>query len=169
MSDTKLLKATGDVDGDWIVDEELSDGRLVIRPDTSAAAIRRRTGLEQISSDEFAEHFGHLPIDHEAPTEHPGIQFVDGPAGRRPAVTGGPDVWEIVMVAKDNAGSPEQTAAYLEIDPRLAATALRYYGAHREEIDAWIARMDELNERAEDEWRAAQGPLPAAPIDLACE
>lgn len=65
MSDTKLLKATGDVDGDWIVDEELSDGRLVIRPDTNAAAIRRRTGLEQIGSDEFAEHFGHLPIDHE--------------------------------------------------------------------------------------------------------
>ncbi len=93
--------------------------------------------------------------------EHPGIQFVDGPAGRRPAVTGGPDVWEIVMVAKDNAGSPEQTAAYLEIDPRLAATALRYYGAHQEEIDAWIARMDELNERAEDEWRAAQAALSA--------
>ena len=63
MSDTKLLKAT--VDGDWIVDEELSDGRLVIRPDTSAAAIRGRVGLESISNEEFADHFGDLPSDQE--------------------------------------------------------------------------------------------------------
>jgi hypothetical protein len=66
MADTAChLTATGDVDGGYVVDEELPDGRLVIRADTSAEAIRRRAGLEQVSADEFAEHFGQLPTDDE--------------------------------------------------------------------------------------------------------
>ena len=66
MADTaRHLTATGDVAGEYVVDEELPDGRLVIRADTSAAAIRRRAGLEQIGADEFAEHFGQLPTDDE--------------------------------------------------------------------------------------------------------
>lgn len=66
MADTvRHLTATGDVDGEYVVDEELPDGRLVIRADTSAEAIRRRAGVEQISADEFAEHFGQLPSDDE--------------------------------------------------------------------------------------------------------
>jgi hypothetical protein len=59
------LTVTGDLDGEYIVDEELPDGRLVIRADTSAAAMRRRAGLEQISADEFDRHFGQLPTDDE--------------------------------------------------------------------------------------------------------
>lgn len=41
MTDTKLLKATGDVGGDWIVDEELGDGPLVTGQTSSAAPARR--------------------------------------------------------------------------------------------------------------------------------
>jgi uncharacterized protein (DUF433 family) len=89
--------------------------------------------------------------------EHPNVHFVDGPMGRRAAIAGtGLDVWEIVEVAKDNGGSVAETAAYLEIDPRLVESALRYYGANREEIDDWIARLHALNEREENAWRAAQ-------------
>jgi hypothetical protein len=66
MADTvRRLTATGDVDGEYVVDEELPDGRLVIRADTSAEAIRRRAGLEQISSDEVAQRLGQLPTDDE--------------------------------------------------------------------------------------------------------
>jgi hypothetical protein len=66
MADTvPHLSATGDVDGEYVVDEELPDGRLVIRADTSAEAIRRRAGLEQISSDEVAQRLGQLPTDDE--------------------------------------------------------------------------------------------------------
>jgi hypothetical protein len=36
---------------------------------------------------------------------HPGIVFRDGPAGRRPVVAGGPDVWEVVR------GRPVRTGA----------------------------------------------------------
>jgi uncharacterized protein (DUF433 family) len=94
--------------------------------------------------------------------EHPGIQFVDGPMGRRPAVIGtGLDVWEIVEVVKDNDGAIGATAAYLEIDPRLVEMAVRYYGSNREEIDGWIERARELSEREEAKWRAAQDAVSA--------
>jgi uncharacterized protein (DUF433 family) len=94
--------------------------------------------------------------------EHPGIHFVDGALGRRPAVLGtGLDVWEIVEVAKDNGGSVADTASYLEIDPRLVETALRYYGVQRDEIDDWIERVRVLNEREENTWRAAQEAISA--------
>jgi hypothetical protein len=66
MAETvRRLTATGDVEGEYVVDEELPDGRLVIRADTSAEAIRRRAGLEQRRADEFAEHFGHLASGHD--------------------------------------------------------------------------------------------------------
>lgn len=82
--------------------------------------------------------------------------------GRRPAVIGtGLDVWEVVKVAKHNAGSVAETAAYLEIDPRLVEMAMGYYGANREEIDDWIARTVEFNELEEARWRAARGAVSA--------
>jgi hypothetical protein len=94
--------------------------------------------------------------------DHPGIHFVDGPMGRRPAVMGtGLDVWEIVVVAKDNDGSVAETAGYLEIDPRLVEVATRFYGANKEETDEWITRVADLNAAEEAKWRAAQDALSA--------
>lgn len=55
----------GDLSGEYLVDEELPDGRLVIRPDTSAAAMNRRMAVEPISAEAFEESFGHLPRDDE--------------------------------------------------------------------------------------------------------
>jgi uncharacterized protein (DUF433 family) len=89
--------------------------------------------------------------------EHPGVHFVDGAMGRRPAVLGtGLDVWEIALAAKDSGGSVAETAAYLEIEPRFVESALRYYGSNREEIDEWIQRVNAFNEREEAAWRAAR-------------
>ena len=94
--------------------------------------------------------------------EHPGIHFVDGATGRRPAVMGtGLDVWELVAVAKENGGSVEETAAYLEIDPRFVETALRYYGSNKAEIDDWLTRAREFAESEEAKWRAARDALSA--------
>ncbi len=93
--------------------------------------------------------------------EVPGIHFVDGALGRRPALLGtGLDVWEIVKVFKDS-GSTEAAAAYLEIEPRLVEIAVRYYASNREEIDDWIARVYELSELEESKWRAAREVSPA--------
>ena len=56
---------SGQLSGDYVVEEVLDDGRVVLRPDTSATAIRARAGLEQISDQEFAAAYGHLPTDDE--------------------------------------------------------------------------------------------------------
>lgn len=92
--------------------------------------------------------------------DHPGVHFIDGALGRRAALAGtGLDVWQVVDVAKDNGGQIEETAAYLEIDARQVETAVRYYGANSDEIDDWISRVREINEREEAQWRAAQAAL----------
>ena len=64
------VTVTGDLNGEYLVDEQLPDGSVIIRPDTSAAAMRRRLGLEQLSAEEFeafiAEHGDEmLPPDDE--------------------------------------------------------------------------------------------------------
>jgi hypothetical protein len=92
--------------------------------------------------------------------EHPGVHFVDGGMGRRPAVMGtGLDVWEIVAVVKDNDGSVADAAGYLEVEPRLVEVAVRYYGSNREEIDDWLGRVRELNEAEEARWRAGRAAV----------
>lgn len=94
--------------------------------------------------------------------EVPGVYFVDGPLGRRPALMGsGLDVWEVIKVVKDNGGSAAEAAAYLEVPPQLVETALRYYGSNREEIDDWTARVHELSELEEARWRAGQEAIGA--------
>jgi uncharacterized protein (DUF433 family) len=80
--------------------------------------------------------------------EHPGIVFRDGPAGRRPGLAGsGLDVWEMIMVMAASDWSVSGTAAYLDIHPSLVETAMRYYAAYQDEIDAWIAANEELADR----------------------
>jgi len=59
------VRLSGELSGEYVVDEVLEDGRVVLRPDTSAAAIRERAGLESVTDDEFERVFGHLPSDSE--------------------------------------------------------------------------------------------------------
>jgi uncharacterized protein (DUF433 family) len=135
-------------------------GQLSMRPSKrTLARLRERARLLGEKHTTLAERYLEEGVIMD---EHPGIHFVDGALGRRPAVLGsGLDVWEIVEVAKDNGGSVADTASYLEIDPRLVETALRYYGAYRDEIDDWIERVHTLNEREESTWRAAQEAISA--------
>ena len=80
--------------------------------------------------------------------EHPGIGFADGPAGRRAIVLGtGLDVWEIVDTVKQNAGSIEAAARYLELGVGTVRTAVRYYAAFPAEIEDLLARRDAVADR----------------------
>lgn len=79
--------------------------------------------------------------------EHPGIRFADGPAGRRAAVVGGPDVWEIVMVLKANGGDVHEVASLLNLPATRVQIALDYYLTYTEEIDAWLAENEAIFER----------------------
>jgi len=139
---------------------ESERGQLSMRPSKrTLERLRERARLLGEKHTTLAERYLEEGVIMD---EHPSIHFVDGALGRRPAVLGsGLDVWEIVEVAKDNGGSVADTATYLEIDPRLVETALRCYGAYRDEIDDWIERVQTLNEREESTWRAAQEAISA--------
>lgn len=74
----------------------------------------------------------------------PGVEFREGLAGRRAAVEGGPEVWEIVSVLRDYGGERgklEEHFAWLA-DEALEA-ALAYYDRFPDRVDALV----EENER----------------------
>ena len=82
--------------------------------------------------------------------EHPGIGFVDGPAGRRAVLIGcGLDVWEVVEIVRANRGSAAATARYLDAPEARVREAIRYYAAFPEEIDEWLARQEAAAAREE--------------------
>ena len=45
----------GDLDGEYVVTEQRSDGALVLKPDLSAAAMHRRLGSRPATEAEVAE------------------------------------------------------------------------------------------------------------------
>jgi hypothetical protein len=82
---------------------------------------------------------------------HPGIVFKPGPSGRRAALAGGPDVWEVVAGLRHVSGSEatrvKQLAKQFGIHERQVVIALNYAAANREEIDVRIRANDlALNE-----------------------
>ncbi len=89
--------------------------------------------------------------------EHPAVHFVDGPAGRRATLVGtGLDIWEVVVVVRDNQGHVPAAADYLELPVHLVQAAVVYYAAHRHEIDQWIEANEVEAEEAHAAWLAGQ-------------
>jgi len=94
-------------------------------------------------------------------TEHPGIIFRSGPTGRRAALAGGPDVWEVIRAIRSaHAAEPGLDSDDLlslvgdnsGITLRLLSTAVRYWAAYPGEVDAEIAAADAVEEAAEQAW-----------------
>jgi len=84
---------------------------------------------------------------------HPGIVFRTGPAGRRAVIVGGPDVWEVVAAAR---GAPESgdelltaLAERIGVPIERIRTAIRYYAEYPDEVDRFIAMVDEEGLRHE--------------------
>jgi hypothetical protein len=84
---------------------------------------------------------------------HPGIVFRDGPAGRRPVVVGGPDVWEVIVAARS---APERDEQLIEAMAERMGTsvekiraAVRYYAEFPDEVDRWISTVEEEADRLE--------------------
>lgn len=77
---------------------------------------------------------------------HPGIVFKPGPTGRRAALAGGPDVWEIASALRHTSGSEAQRIATLAgefgIHERQVVVALNYAAAHRGEVEARVRAND---------------------------
>jgi hypothetical protein len=95
--------------------------------------------------------------------EHPGIVFRPGPAGRRPAIVNGPDVWEVIGVFRELDASGEEaigeTAELTGLDGRQVRAAVRYYADFRREIDEWIERARAEADRAEQDFKRRQTVL----------
>jgi uncharacterized protein (DUF433 family) len=91
--------------------------------------------------------------------QHPGIVFVERPAGRRAMLAGTRlNVANVVGTAKA-AGSAEEAAESLDLPLLKIRAALRYYADFSDEIDAEIERDRRLAEREEARWRAEQSAL----------
>lgn len=94
---------------------------------------------------------------------HPGIVFRSGPAGRRPELAGGPDVWEVARPFRGiEAGGEEailRTADMTGLSAEQVRIALRYYAEYREEVDAWIRRVHNEADRLEAAWERERALL----------
>jgi hypothetical protein len=84
---------------------------------------------------------------------HPGIIFRNGPAGRRAVVAGGPDVWEVIAAARNAPERGEALVAALAerigVPAHMIHMAIRYYAEYPDEVDPFIALVEDEAERLE--------------------
>lgn len=94
---------------------------------------------------------------------HPGIVFRPGPAGRRPGLAGGPDVWEVVRVVRNAEARGDkaiaEAASWLGLSAAQVRIAVEYYADYPAEIDAWLAKVDAQALEAEELFRRRQEML----------
>jgi len=95
--------------------------------------------------------------------DHPGIVFRDGPAGRRAALAGGPDVWEVIGTVKGTGLTGDEavraTAEWGALTQAQVRAAVRYYADFHEEIDQRIALGRDEAERLRAAWEREQAAL----------
>jgi uncharacterized protein (DUF433 family) len=95
--------------------------------------------------------------------DHPGIAFRDGPSGRRAALAGGPDVWEVIETLKGTELAGEEaiaaTAQWGSLTHAQVRTAVRYYADFRDEVDERIAHNGQEAERQRAAWERARDAL----------
>jgi len=93
---------------------------------------------------------------------HPGIVFRSGPAGRRPGLADGPDVWEVIRLFLGLAPDEDriqQTTELSGLTPVQVRAAVGYYAEYPDEINDWLRRIDEEAARAETRWRRERSLL----------
>lgn len=67
LADVEPARVTlsGDLSGDYVIEDRRPDGRVVLRPDLSVQAMLARHGERKLTPEEFERHFGQLPTDGE--------------------------------------------------------------------------------------------------------
>lgn len=80
--------------------------------------------------------------------EHPLVCFREGAAGRRPALLGTRlDVADVIETMRQNEGSVERAAEYLQITREQVDACVGYYADYKEEVDAWLRRAGAAAQR----------------------
>src|SRR5207245_629187 len=104
--------------------------------DTMRRELAAMATTEDTTITELIERFVREGL---ACAQHAGIVFKPGPSGRRAALAGGPDVWEIASALRHTAGAEAKRVAALAeqfgIHQRQVVIALNYAAAHRDEIE----------------------------------
>ena len=94
---------------------------------------------------------------------HPLVCFRDGPTGRRAALVGGPDVWEVVsgIVGGDVPAADRMSRAteLFALRPEQVEAVLGYYAEFTDEVDAEIKANALAATEAEQLWRRGQDLL----------
>ena len=130
------------------------------RDETVAERLRAEAAARGCSTSMLAEQL----IDEGLRSRrHTLISFRDGPAGRRAALVGGPDVWEVVggLVGGD---VPVDRRVARAVDvfgwpAEQVEAALAYYAEFADEIQAEMAANAAAAEEAEKLWRRQQDLL----------
>ncbi len=122
--------------------------------------LERRGARVGLNKSRLAERY----IDEGLRMEdHPGVVFRDGPAGRRAALSGGPDVWEVIAAVRasglDGEAALAAAAEWGSLSPARVRVAVRYYAEYPQEIDERIRRNVEEADAAERQWRREQHAL----------
>jgi hypothetical protein len=130
------------------------------RNQTVSERLRAQAAANGRSASELAEEL----IDEGLRLRrHPLVVFRDGPSGRRAALTGGPDVWELIggLVHGDVPAADRVDRAVAEFGMRrqLVDAALAYYAEFTQEIDNWIAANSDAAEEFESRWQRQQDLL----------
>jgi len=123
---------------------------------------RDRRVAERLRTEAAAHARSHSALAEELIDEglrqrhHPLVTFRDGPAGRRAALTGGPDLWEVVdgLVGGNVAPTDRITRAteLFGIGPTLIDAVFAYYAEFTDELDAQIAENRAVATEAEEQW-----------------
>lgn len=86
--------------------------------------------------------------------EHPGIVYRDGPTGRRAALAGGPDVWEVIVALRHAPGRGEgkvvEAAEQMGLPERMVRLAVSFASQHRHEIEERIRLNDAAAQQARE-------------------
>ena len=75
---------------------------------------------------------------------HPGIVYMDGTAGRRACLSGGPDVWQIIRALRTVPAREFDPVATVciesDLNARQVKLAVQFYESYPDEIDEMIAK-----------------------------
>jgi hypothetical protein len=118
--------------------------------DQLRGGLARLANIEGTSVTSLVERFVREGL---AIAEHPGIMFKPGPSGRRAALAGGPDVWQIASALRHTSGTEAERIAALcdefGLHERQVLIALNYAAANYGEIEEQIRGNDLALEVAE--------------------
>ncbi len=118
-----------------------------------AERLRREAAARAQSQSALAEE---LIDEGLRQRRHPLVTFRAGPAGRRAALAGGPDVWEVIGGVIGGDVDPddrlERAATTFGVTATQVEAALAYYAEFTDEVDAMLDENRQIADEAEQQW-----------------